>query len=59
PADNPNMHAIFIASGRHIKHGKKIGMVENIDIAPTAAYLLGEKFPGADGKVLKEILTNK
>lgn len=57
-SSNPNMNAIFIAVGRDIAKGKKIGMVENIDIAPTVAYLLGEKFPNADGKVLKQILAN-
>jgi predicted AlkP superfamily pyrophosphatase or phosphodiesterase len=52
------MNALFIAAGRGIAKGKTIGLVENIDIAPTAAYLLGENFPNADGKVLKQILVN-
>ncbi|HVV00079.1 MAG TPA: ectonucleotide pyrophosphatase/phosphodiesterase, partial [Verrucomicrobiae bacterium] len=55
-ASDPNMNAIFIAAGRGIAKGKKIGFVKNIDIAPTVSYLLGEKFPNADGKVLKQIL---
>ena len=53
---HPKMNALFIASGRGIAKGKKIGVVENIDIAPTAAYLLGENFPNTDGKLLKQIL---
>lgn len=53
---NPKMNALFIAVGRGIAKGKRIGVVENIDVAPTAAYLLGENFPSADGKVLQEIL---
>lgn len=53
---NPKMNALFIASGRGIAKGKRIEVVENIDIAPTAAYLLGEDFPGAEGKILKQIL---
>ena len=56
---NPKMNAVFIVAGRGIVKGKKIGVVENIDVAPTAAFLLGQKFPGADGKVLQEILTGR
>jgi predicted AlkP superfamily pyrophosphatase or phosphodiesterase len=57
-ASDPNMNAIFIAAGRDIAKGKKIGLVKNTDIAPTVSYLLGEKFSNADGKVLKQILAN-
>jgi hypothetical protein len=57
-SENPNMNAMFVAAGRGIAKGKKIGLVENIDVAPTVAFLLGEKLPGADGKVLKQILAN-
>ncbi len=56
---NPKMNALFIAVGRGIQKGKRIGVVENIDVAPTAAFLLGEKFPGADGRVLREILAEE
>ena len=55
-ASNPNMNALFIASGRGIKRGIKLGIVDNIDVAPTIAHLLGQELPGADGKVLSEIL---
>ncbi len=50
------MNAVFIAVGRGIAKGTKLGMVENVDVAPTAAALLGVEIPGADGKVMKEIL---
>jgi predicted AlkP superfamily pyrophosphatase or phosphodiesterase len=53
---NPKMDATFVAWGRGIKKGEKIGMVKNIDVAPTLAALLGETLPNTDGKVLKEIL---
>ncbi|MCI0746551.1 MAG: alkaline phosphatase family protein, partial [Verrucomicrobia subdivision 3 bacterium] len=56
-ASNPKMNAVFVASGRGIKRGLKIGMVDNIDVAPTMARLLGHELPGAEGKVLSEILT--
>ena len=53
---NPKMNAVFIAVGRGIAKGTKIGVIENVDVAPTAAHLLGVEIPGADGKVMKEIL---
>lgn len=55
-ATNPRMNGVFVAWGHGIKAGVKLGLVDNIDIAPTIAALLGEKFPSADGQVLREIL---
>ena len=54
-ASNPNMNALFVAVGRGIKRGVKIGLIDNRSVAPTIAHLLGEKF-SADAKVLTEIL---
>lgn len=56
-SSNPSMNAPFIASGRRIKQGVKVRAVENIDIAPTMAQLLGHELRHAEGKVLSEILT--
>jgi predicted AlkP superfamily pyrophosphatase or phosphodiesterase len=53
---NPKMNGIFIAAGRGIKPGVKLGEVEIIDVAPTIAALFGQKLLGADGKPLDEIL---
>ena len=53
---NPNMNALFVAVGRGIKRGVKIGIIDNRDVAPTMAHLLGQTMPSVDGKVLKEIL---
>jgi len=55
-SSNTNMNAVFVAVGRGIKRGVKLGIIDNRDVAPTMAHLLGEKLPGADGKVLTEIL---
>ncbi len=52
---NPKMNAVFIAVGRNVAKGKKIGMIQNLDVAPTAAELLGVKLEGADGKVIEEV----
>lgn len=56
-AENPKMNAIFIVWGKNVPAGKKIGLTENVDLAPTTAYLLGEEFPNSEGKILKEIFT--
>ena len=58
-AANPKMNAIFVANGRGIARGKKIGVIDNIDVAPTIAHLLVERFPGTDGEVLEQILEPK
>ncbi len=58
-SDNPKMNALFIVAGRGIERGRKIDLVENIDIAPTAAFLLGETYPHGAGKILKQIFTDK
>jgi predicted AlkP superfamily pyrophosphatase or phosphodiesterase len=54
-ASDPKMNGIFIAWGRGIKAGVKLGTVENIDVAPTIAALLDQKLPTAEGKVLREL----
>jgi len=53
---NPKMYATFVAFGRGIKKGVKLGVIQNTSVAPTAAKLLGLEIPGADGSVLSDIL---
>jgi predicted AlkP superfamily pyrophosphatase or phosphodiesterase len=48
-ARDPDMDAIFIASGYGVKPGIKLGRVANTDIAPTIAKLLGVALPTAKG----------
>lgn len=55
-ADDTDMDGIFLASGRGIKRGVKLGRIANLDVAPTVARLLGLTIPNAEGRVLKEIL---
>ena len=50
------MNAIFVASGSGIKTGTKLDSIDNIDLAPTVARLLGISLPDASGRVLAEIL---
>ena len=51
------MNATFIAWGRGIKPGTRLGVFENVDVAPTIAALLGQKLPDTDGRVLTQMLT--
>jgi predicted AlkP superfamily pyrophosphatase or phosphodiesterase len=53
---NPRMNAIFVASGAGLQHGTKLPAIENIDVAPTIAKLLGVPLPTAAGRVLVEAL---
>jgi arylsulfatase A-like enzyme len=53
---NPKMNALFVVAGRGIKRGTKLGTVDNRDVAPTIAHLLGVSLSGADGKVLRDVL---
>lgn len=50
------MHATFLAWGAGIQPGSKLKTIRNIDVAPTAAHLLGIDLPNAEGRVLTEIL---
>jgi predicted AlkP superfamily pyrophosphatase or phosphodiesterase len=54
--DQLDMHATFIAWGAGIKPGTTIDAMENVDVAPTVAKLLGIKMEGVEGKVLEGML---
>lgn len=53
---NPKMNAVFVASGAGIHQRDEVGVIENIDVAPTIARLLGVKLDSAKGRVLEDIL---
>lgn len=51
--DHPDMGAIFFALGRGVPAGEKLGTVRAIDVAPTAAALLGIEPPAqSEGRAL-------
>ncbi|MEI9866370.1 MAG: ectonucleotide pyrophosphatase/phosphodiesterase, partial [Limisphaerales bacterium] len=52
----PHLHATFVAWGRGIKTGVKLGEISNTSVAPTIARLLNVQLPEADGPVLEEVL---
>ena len=47
---DPQMQAIFIASGAGIQKGIRIGSISNLDVAPTIAELLGFSMKSASGR---------
>lgn len=53
---DPDMSAIFIASGARVKRGVKLGKIRNFDVAPTVARLLGLEMKNVTGRALTEIL---
>lgn len=55
--NQPRLHGTFVAWGAGIKAGAKAGTMNNTDVAPTMAELLGVKIPDADGRVLDSILS--
>jgi len=57
-ASDPDLQALFIASGRGIRPGVTLESVSNLDLAPTIARLLDLEMPAAKGKVLTEVLVS-
>jgi len=46
-ASDPEMDALFIASGYGVRRGAKLDPIQNISVAPTIAQLLGVSLPSA------------
>ena len=59
PATDADLSALFIASGAGIRQGVTLGVIDNVDVAPTMAELLGLSLPNVDGRVLKELLSSR
>ena len=57
-AHDVNMHAVFVASGPGIRKQAPVAGVRAVDVAPTAAFLLGIPGPqNASGKILINLTT--
>ena len=54
--NHPMMYATFVAWGAGIQPGVKLPEVNNVDVSPTIARLLGLTMKDVDGRVLNEIL---
>ncbi|HEY3897536.1 MAG TPA: nucleotide pyrophosphatase/phosphodiesterase family protein [Chthoniobacter sp.] len=55
-ASDPELDGVFLAWGYGIKPGTKLGKIQNRDVAPTIAQLLGLPLPNVEGRVLTEML---
>jgi hypothetical protein len=53
---NPDMEALFIASGAHIRSGVDLGSITNLRVAPTIAKILGVSLPAATQAPLTDAL---
>jgi predicted AlkP superfamily pyrophosphatase or phosphodiesterase len=52
----PDLYATFIAWGAGIQKIVNLGTIEKVDVAPSAAQLLGLKMKNVEGRVLKKML---
>jgi predicted AlkP superfamily pyrophosphatase or phosphodiesterase len=53
---HPHLRGCFVISGAGVKSGGTLEQIDNRDVAPTIAKLLGVSIPGAEGRVLEEAL---
>jgi predicted AlkP superfamily pyrophosphatase or phosphodiesterase len=53
---NPQMNAVFIASGRNVRAGAKLDVIDNVDVAPTIAKFLDLELRDVDGKPITDLL---
>jgi predicted AlkP superfamily pyrophosphatase or phosphodiesterase len=55
--DDPEMLGTFVIWGAGVRAGVRLGVIDNVDVAPTIAHLLGLTMPGVEGKVRVELLS--
>jgi hypothetical protein len=53
---DPDMRAIFIASGAGVRRGAPLGVIRNVDVAPTIARWLGVEMANVTGQPLTGII---
>lgn len=55
--EHPTMAAFFMALGRGVEGGTRLGTIRNVDVAPTVLALLGQPIPGhMQGRPIAAIL---
>ncbi|MCX7748338.1 MAG: ectonucleotide pyrophosphatase/phosphodiesterase [Clostridia bacterium] len=57
--EKKEIKTFFMASGSGIKKGVALPSINLVDEGPTMAALLGFDLPGADGRILEEIIENE
>jgi predicted AlkP superfamily pyrophosphatase or phosphodiesterase len=55
-SSDPDLQALFIASGRAVRSGVTLDVIDSLGIAPTAASLLGVKLGAVDGRIMTDVL---
>jgi predicted AlkP superfamily pyrophosphatase or phosphodiesterase len=54
--DDPRLHAAFLAAGPSIVENARTGVLDQLDVAPTVAAILGMKLPGAARRAAPTVL---
>lgn len=54
--NQPGLHGTFVVWGNGIKTGAAVDKINNTDVAPTMAALLGMPMKNVDGRVVSEVL---
>lgn len=57
--EKPEMHTGFLIAGRGVNVGVVLEQISLLDVAPTAAALLGVTMTDVEGRVLRELLDEK
>jgi predicted AlkP superfamily pyrophosphatase or phosphodiesterase len=56
PGKNPKMDALFVGAGAGLRKGVRVQRIRNVDVAPTAAALLGVTLTNTEGQPLSSFL---
>jgi predicted AlkP superfamily pyrophosphatase or phosphodiesterase len=56
---DPDMRAVFVASGAGVRRGAPLGTIMNLDVAPTIAVWLGLEMPDTAGHALTSIISER
>jgi predicted AlkP superfamily pyrophosphatase or phosphodiesterase len=56
---DPDLRAVFVASGAGVHRGASLGTIANLDVAPTIAAWLGLEMPGIAGHALTSIISER
>ncbi len=57
--NQPNMWGTLVISGYGVRAGQDLGLVPNINVAPTIAELLGVEMPTAEGEMIEDALVGE
>jgi predicted AlkP superfamily pyrophosphatase or phosphodiesterase len=55
-ASIPDLRATFVVWGAGVRHAGDLGSIQNVDVAPTLAKLLGVEMVGVEGKAVAGVM---